>query len=159
MNRKIVGFSVDDAGDRIAMLDCLHHRHVRHRPPFEVRPWVLDDAERAQRIGTEIDCGLCERSELPEGLSLVRTAGPFDSSSLPPGLRRSHRTAAGIWAVLSVLYGEIRLQMGERPELLLAKGASQAIPPGVVHSVTLGAVASVSLELWGQARRDEEPVQ
>jgi hypothetical protein len=38
---------------------CGHAQHVRHRPPWEVRPWVVSDVERANRVGVEIDCPLC----------------------------------------------------------------------------------------------------
>jgi hypothetical protein len=59
MERLIVGFRRDDGGDWIAELSCGHRRHVRHRPPFESRPWVVDEAERRARIGTPLACGLC----------------------------------------------------------------------------------------------------
>ena len=65
MQRAIVGFHQDERGDWIAELACGHRRHVRHRPPFEVREWVVDDASRQARLGTPIDCGRCDQ-ELPE---------------------------------------------------------------------------------------------
>jgi hypothetical protein len=61
VERVIVAFRQDDRGDWIAELACGHHRHVRHRPPFELRPWVVDDESRRARVGTTIDCGLCEQ--------------------------------------------------------------------------------------------------
>jgi hypothetical protein len=62
VRRTITGFVQDDEGDWVALLDCLHRQHVRHRPPFQDRAWVLVDAERHARVGTEIECPLCDRS-------------------------------------------------------------------------------------------------
>jgi hypothetical protein len=60
VQRAIVAFHQDDAGEWVAHLSCLHRQHVRHQPPFRVAPWVLDDAERAARIGAPLDCPLCD---------------------------------------------------------------------------------------------------
>jgi hypothetical protein len=60
MRQRIAGFRLDDAGDWVAELDCGHRQHVRHRPPFQLRAWVLDEAGRASRVGTPIDCPLCD---------------------------------------------------------------------------------------------------
>ncbi|MGH9092426.1 MAG: DUF3565 domain-containing protein [Acidimicrobiales bacterium] len=65
MERDIVGFRQDDEGDWVAELDCGHGQHVRHRPPFQLRPWVLDEAGRGARLGTPLDCPLCDRAEPP----------------------------------------------------------------------------------------------
>lgn len=61
MKRAIVGFRQDEHGDWIVGLSCGHSRHVRHAPPFQLRPWVLDEESRRQRLGTEIECGLCRQ--------------------------------------------------------------------------------------------------
>ena len=55
----ITGFEQDDEGHWIAILACGHKQHVRHRPPFTERPWVLTEAGRQSMIGETIDCGLC----------------------------------------------------------------------------------------------------
>ena len=62
MERVIVGLHQDDDGVWVAELDCGHQQHVRHEPPFELRPWVLFEETRAERIGTTRDCPLCDRS-------------------------------------------------------------------------------------------------
>jgi hypothetical protein len=62
MNRLIVGFRQDERGDWIADLDCGHSQHIRHRPPFELKPWVLSEETRTARIGTPRDCPLCDRA-------------------------------------------------------------------------------------------------
>ena len=41
MNRKIVGFHQDERLDWVADLECGHGQHVRHDPPWTLRPWVV----------------------------------------------------------------------------------------------------------------------
>ena len=41
MQTRIAGFHVDDEGQWVAELECGHTRHMRHDPPWQVRPWVL----------------------------------------------------------------------------------------------------------------------
>jgi tellurite methyltransferase len=152
VDRAIVAFRQDDAGDWIAELSCLHSQHVRHRPPFFDRPWVMTTEGRAEKIGGAIDCPLCDRAELPAALRLVRTAGPFDGDTLPAGLRRSHRVAEGTWAVLRVLDGSVRFTMATVPpvERELRVGDTQPIPPLVSHA--LGVAGPVRLEIDFMAR-------
>ncbi|QNL86287.1 Uncharacterized protein PPKH_0873 [Pseudomonas putida] len=42
-------------------LSCGHTQHLRHQPPWQARPWVLDPQQRAQRIGQAFACGWCAR--------------------------------------------------------------------------------------------------
>jgi tellurite resistance-related uncharacterized protein len=134
MRRTIVGFHTDDYGDWVAELSCLHNQHVRHQPPFRLRPWVLTESGRAEHLGTPIDCPLCDRAELPHGLTPLRRLGPFDHDSLPAGLRRVHRVGPGTWGLLAVGKGQIALALPEdAPEITLSAGQIQAIPPEVPH--------------------------
>ena len=137
MNRDIVAFRPDDAGEWVADLSCLHSQHVRHQPPFRVAPWVLDEGDRAARVGTPLDCPLCDRAELPEGLRVVRTTDVWDERTMPAGLRRAHRVAAGTWGRLRVEHGRLRFRAETRPPLDVVVGseAPQAIPPEVEHHV------------------------
>lgn len=59
MERRILGFRRDDEGHWVAELECGHTQHVRHDPPWQVRPWVIDPAQREARVGTLIECGRC----------------------------------------------------------------------------------------------------
>jgi len=63
MKRKIVGFHQDEFRDWIADLDCRHGQHVRHRPPFELRPWVVTVEGRDSRLGCELECKKCDEDE------------------------------------------------------------------------------------------------
>ncbi len=139
MRRTIVGFSQDESGDWVARLSCLHRQHVRHRPPFQDRAWVLSEAGRAAQVDSDIGCTPCDQAELPDGLRAARTAGPFDDHSLPAGLRRSHRVAEATWGVLRVIEGSIGFTMATDPPITrhLAGGDHQALPPGVPHSLSV----------------------
>jgi tellurite methyltransferase len=134
--RTITAWTEDDVGDWVAHLSCLHRQHVRHAPPFRDRPWVLDAEGRAEHLGTDLDCPLCDRAELPDDLEVVRTAR-FDDRSLPAGLRRDHHVAAGVWGRLRVLRGSARFTMATAPPVdrVVVAGESQPIPPGVPHAV------------------------
>ncbi len=59
MRRRIVGFHKDAEGQWVAELECAHGQHVRHEPPWQVRPWVLTPEGRAAMVGTSIDCLRC----------------------------------------------------------------------------------------------------
>jgi len=60
VQRRITGFHRDDAADWIADLECGHTRHVRHKPPWQVREWVTTEEGRAARIGQTLDCVKCD---------------------------------------------------------------------------------------------------
>jgi tellurite resistance-related uncharacterized protein len=137
MIRTIDGFHQDDEGDWVAELSCLHNQHVRHRPPFQERPWVTTEAGRAQRVGTPLACPLCDRLELPAGLQVARTAGPFDADTLPPALQRAHLVAERTWALLRVLEGAVMVAIDTAPPTTrrLTAGDEQPIPPATPHHV------------------------
>ncbi len=138
MRRSITGYHRDQDGHWVAELDCAHHQHVRHRPPFEVRDWVLSERGRAARLGTPLSCPLCDRAELPVGLLVVRHSPEWDERTLPAGLRRRHRLPSGTWGRIVLRSGRLRLAMATVPSLeieLAGEGACQAIPPNVEHEV------------------------
>jgi len=60
--RRIVGFRQDGDGDWIAELECGHTQHVRHSPPWQVRPWVVTVEGRAGRLGTFLSCRQCDET-------------------------------------------------------------------------------------------------
>ena len=59
MQRRITGFHQDAEQQWVAELECGHQQHVRHNPPWEIRPWVLSEDTRREKLGTELDCVLC----------------------------------------------------------------------------------------------------
>jgi tellurite resistance-related uncharacterized protein len=146
--RSIVGFHLDEEGDWVAELDCYHNQHVRHRPPFQDRAWVMDDASRQARIGEPLECPLCDRAELPDGLVQQRQLGPWEEGGVPDALQRSHRTPDGMWGLLCILDGHLGFQFDEGEVIRLPAGARQAIPPGRTHRVILDGPVRLELQLW-----------
>ncbi|MGD2052982.1 MAG: DUF3565 domain-containing protein [Gammaproteobacteria bacterium] len=61
MKRAIRRFNRDERDDWVAELECGHSRHVRHKPPWQNRPWVITEEGRSKMIGKQIECGWCER--------------------------------------------------------------------------------------------------
>jgi hypothetical protein len=60
MKRRIVGFHQDAERHWVAELECGHGQHVRHDPPWQVRPWVQAPETRAAYLGTQLECLLCD---------------------------------------------------------------------------------------------------
>ncbi len=63
MKKKIIAFHVDELDDWVADLECGHSQHVRHQPPFQNRPWVIDDSLRQSFIGSELNCIECDKDK------------------------------------------------------------------------------------------------
>lgn len=63
MQQPITGFHQDEEGHWVAELACGHGQHVRHKPPFINRPWVLTEAGRQAHVGLSLNCLKCERGE------------------------------------------------------------------------------------------------
>lgn len=159
MVRTIVGFHRDADGDWVADLSCLHAQHVRHRPPFHPRPWATTEEGRAGRLGSDLDCPLCDRAELPAGLRTARTAGPFDEATLPAALRRDHRVAERTWGRLRVLDGAVRFTMATTPPVDIRRtaGESHAIPPGVPHALALDGPVRLAVDFLVPGGPDGPP--
>jgi len=64
MRRRIVKFQEDAQRQWVAELECGHTQHVRHEPPWQVRPWVLTPEGRAAMIGSSLDCVRCGTQSL-----------------------------------------------------------------------------------------------
>lgn len=161
VERAIDGFHCDELGDWVAHLECGHRQHVRHRPPFQMRPWVETAAGRRDRIGTPLDCPLCDRAELPDGLRYVRSTDVWDDSSLPAGLRRDHRLGPGTWGVLHVLSGRLRFvpdgDTWSQPPAAMDAGASQPIPPQMTHHVETAGPVSVRIDFYKVPDKGPDP--
>ena len=56
----IVGFHQDERCDWVADLACGHTQHVRHRPPWELRPWVTTEDGRRAHLGLVLQCKKCD---------------------------------------------------------------------------------------------------
>lgn len=60
MKQPITGFHLDADGDWVAELACGHLQHVRHKPPWIQRPWVVSEQGRASMLGESLDCKKCD---------------------------------------------------------------------------------------------------
>ena len=137
MKRAIIGFHLDEVGDWVADLGCGHCQHVRHRPPFVSRPWVVSDAGREAMLGTELECVSCDRMEWPDGLAAYRRTPEFDETTIPSGLLSEHATKHGVWARIHVISGMLRYQVGApiHRSFSIEPGSSVVIVPEVRHRV------------------------
>ncbi|VAW92131.1 hypothetical protein MNBD_GAMMA22-2362 [hydrothermal vent metagenome] len=61
MKQKISAFHLDEFNDWVADLKCGHTQHVRHQPPFQNRPWVIDEHLRESHIGQKLNCVECDK--------------------------------------------------------------------------------------------------
>ncbi len=149
MERVITGFHEDEMGDYVAELSCGHNQHVRHRPPFQLRAWVLNDATRQDRVGAALECPLCDRAELPDAVVPASALERFEDQTMPAGLRHQHRLGAGTWGRLVVDEGELELSTHGSVTFTtrLGPGACQAIPPELDHDIAPVGAVRFSLEL------------
>jgi hypothetical protein len=132
MDRPITGFSLDEAGDWTATLSCGHRQHVRHKPPFENRPWVTTEAGRESRMGAMLNCVRCDRFELPDPADVVGRTPEFTERTLPEALRTDHATAAGVWGRIVIAVGLVRYRV---PALGVDRDLGPGVPGIVVPEV------------------------
>lgn len=136
MDRAMTGFDRDAEGDWFARLACGHTQHVRHRPPFTLRPWVETEEGRASKLGQALDCLLCDRLERPPSFVPYKRTPEFGAGSIPRGLLADHTTKAGVWASIVVLVGRLRYHV---PSLGLTQDLDPSAPgtvaPEVPHRV------------------------
>src|SRR3569832_2441381 len=60
MHQNITGFHLDDEQDWVAELECGHNQHVRHRPPWINRPWVMTENGRASMLSQTLQYKKCD---------------------------------------------------------------------------------------------------
>lgn len=66
-----------------------------------------------------------------------RSTPVFDETSLPAALRADHRTKAGVWGLINVLEGELRLTFSDPPSSqVLTPGRPGVVLPEQTHFVT-----------------------
>jgi tellurite methyltransferase len=154
MNRPIVAFHEDIRSEWVAELACGHRRHVRHDPILSERPWVLTSEGRQSRIGTDLDCVQCDRSQIPLGYEPYRRTPDFDESSVPEALLRHHATKPGIWARIHVTRGSLEYHVHapfNRRERLTPTSPGIVLPE-VEHHVAPSGQVSFFVEFWRPAK-------
>ncbi len=159
MQRPIDGFHVDEVGDWVAELRCGHGQHVRHKPPFWTRPWVLTDDGRASMVGAELPCVLCDRFEMPAGFVAYQRTREFDQATIPAALRADHSTKPGVWGVIHVLAGRLRYLV-EPPlagERMLEVDVPGIVVPEVLHRVMPEGDVRCFVEFFRRPAVDADP--
>ena len=137
MNRLIASYVRDDADDLVAVLDCGHRQHMRHRPPFINRPWTETESGREAMLGTAVNCPACDRMEWPDDAVVYRRTPDFDETGIPRGMTADHSTRAGVWGRIHVESGAL-LYWIEPPlerELRIDAPGSAVIVPEVRHRI------------------------
>ncbi|HZP44971.1 MAG TPA: DUF3565 domain-containing protein [Candidatus Binataceae bacterium] len=66
MKQRVIGFHQDEEQHWVAELACGHNQHVRHQPPFQLRPWAMTEEGRKSRLGIELECRKCEEGAPPD---------------------------------------------------------------------------------------------
>ena len=66
MKKRIVGFHLDEEQHWVAELECGHNQHVRHNPPWTIRPWVITEEGRDRALGHELNCKKCDVGAPPD---------------------------------------------------------------------------------------------
>ena len=142
MKRPITGFDIDDQGDWVALLNCGHRQHVRHRPPFTNRPWVTSEEGRKGRLGETLNCVRCDRFELPLHFIPYKKTTVFTEKSLPESLKNDHANKPGVWAKIIVMEGKLLYRVASlNVEIALAPNLPGIVMPEALHCVApLGTV-------------------
>ncbi len=148
MERAIAGFVQDDTGDVVAVLECGHRQHVRHRPPMTFFPWVETEAGRREKIGAPLDCSACDMPQMPAHAQRYKTTAVFDALSVPAGLLRAHATKAGTWGKIVVLEGTVNYVLEGVGRWALNPDTPGIIPPQALHHVSPTAMCRFCVEFW-----------
>jgi tellurite resistance-related uncharacterized protein len=143
----VTGFRQDTEGDWVAELACGHGQHMRHRPPWTERAWVVTPGGRAAKVGVVIDCPLCDRIVMPLGATEYKRTATFTEETLPAALRADHRTKAGTWAHIVVESGELAYHVRGRVHHLVS-GRLGLVEPEVPHHVTPVGSVRVHVEFY-----------
>jgi len=154
MERAMTGFHQDAEGHWVAELVCGHTQHVRHQPPFTLRPWVTTPEGRTGRLGQSLECPACDRKEMPAGYAPYQRTATFTQTSVPQGLLRQHQTKTGVWALVHVSSGSLEFweRSGSGETLQgVAAGQTATICPGVEHRVAPLGEVEFFVEFWRAA--------
>jgi tellurite resistance-related uncharacterized protein len=75
-------------------------------------------------------------TSLPEGLTACKQTPTFDQDGLPAGLRREHRTKAGVRALIHVVEGRLRYRILDPvSEQILTVGTPGIVAPEQPHEI------------------------
>lgn len=78
---------------------------------------------------------------LPAGLHPYRRTDVFTENSIPPGLLKAHNTKDGVWALITVLEGELAYSVSDPRRPATRTVLAPDTPPGVIEPTILHSVA------------------
>ncbi len=80
-----------------------------------------------------------------------RSTPVFTEETLPAALQKRHNTKAGVWGLIRVLEGELRLAYCDpQSEVTLRPGAPGILQPEQWHFVTLCGPMKVQIDFYDQ---------
>lgn len=95
---------------------------------------------------------------LPAGLTAYKQTPLFDQDSLPAGLRREHRTKAGVWALIHVVEGRLLYRILEPPsEQVLQVGVPGIVNPEQPHEVSPLGPMRMFVEFYSAGKAEIQP--
>lgn len=78
-----------------------------------------------------------------------KTTPVFDEVTLPQAIRNAHNTKAGVWGLLRVLEGKVRLVFHDPASTVRVTPETPApIPPEAVHHVELDGPMRMQVEFY-----------
>ena len=84
-----------------------------------------------------------------------RSTPIFDEESLPAGLRSRHNTKAGVWGVIRVIEGRLRLRYLEPvSEMVLEAGRPGLVLPEQPHEVEPLGAMRMQVDFYDQPPQD-----
>ena len=122
------------AGASDRQLDLAHEMaaYIYPRPGFTQHPLTVQAAAHMVNLVQRAD----QFREPPLSATPYKRTLVFDENTLPAGLRREHRTKAGVWGVIRVLDGRLRYQvLDPSSEAILEPGRPGLIRPDEPHLV------------------------
>lgn len=85
----------------------------------------------------------------PEGLVPYRRTAEFTETTVPAGLLRDHKLAAGTWGVIHVISGHLRYVVPSRQEnIVLSPELDGVIEPETLHAVAPEGPVRFYVEFW-----------
>ncbi|MEM7120232.1 MAG: DUF1971 domain-containing protein [Pseudomonadota bacterium] len=86
---------------------------------------------------------------LPDGLTAYKRTSTFTEATVPAGLLRDHKTAAGVWGVVHVTSGRLRYVIPSRhEEVVLSTDLDGIVEPEVPHHIAPEGPVSFYVEFW-----------
>lgn len=105
-------------------------------------------------MGTELDCGWCDRKTIPDGYAPYKRTPVFNAETIPAGLTQHHGTKKGVWGLIHVVEGTLiyRIHHPFYSEETLDPQTSGIVLPEVQHDVQPREDAVFYVEFWRRAQ-------